>query len=60
MTDKLRRQIAMTFRKLLNEGALDKNVKAVRKEALLYIRQTYGTPERTLYDWCSRFGVSTK
>jgi hypothetical protein len=54
-----RKRVATEFRKLLDRFAKDKG-KNARKEALLYIRQTYGTPERTVYDWCKKFGVSTR
>ena len=59
MIDKQRERICREYRKVL-EGYSKDQGKNARKMALLFIRQRYQTPERTLYRWCAAFGIETR
>lgn len=53
MTDKLRKAAAERFRELLDQRML-------RKQAVILVRQEFTISRTSLYEYCARFGVSTR
>jgi hypothetical protein len=60
MTDKFREKAALRFRELLDSGVLRKKALLQVKQEMKAIDEEMPCSRTRIYEWCKRFGVSTR